>query len=175
MAVRMQAKGALGSWLIGAAALGLLVWAMLDFIRLNTAAPIVAARIPVAGELAPMPIAREAIALHRLLPDATDDLGAWVRLDGTVVGAVTAQGVWVRDLRDNVVLVVPGPDGPGALRLATLSAGDAVRIVGRVALLPRERQEQRFAAAGLVLPQTAQVIRDIMIQPAEDGIERLAQ
>lgn len=173
--MRMDAKEAIGSWLIAAVAVVLLVWAVLDFVRLNSDAPIMLAQAPRAAELAPALLASNAIALHRLLPDATDDLGTLVRLDGTVVGAVTAHGVWVRDMRDNVVFVVATQLGNDAVPLSSLEAGDAVRIVGRVARLTPEQQGARFAAAGLVLPETALVIRDVKILAAEDGFERLEE
>src|SRR5690606_37097418 len=80
--VRRASLGAGWAWGIGAAALLLSVWAVLDFveaIREEAARGVVAS--PAAEPAPPSPL--DAIELHRLLPDATDDLGALVRVDGT--------------------------------------------------------------------------------------------
>lgn len=110
--------------------------------------------------------------LHRLLPDATDQVGRPTRLDGTVVGHPAPNGFWVRDLRDNIVFVAFAPPAspPSALR-----AGSTVRVWGKVALFPAAEQVERLNAAGLVLSTNAIVVRDVQLRTAEGGVELLVR
>lgn len=164
--------GAAWSWLITLAALALLVWAVVDFVQPGgdgRLRPVVA---PAGAESVVAAPVGEAIELHRLLPDATDDLGKPVRLDGTVVGESSPVGFWVRDLRDNIILVaIADPGGDPAF--PAVDQGDAVRVRGVVALLAPQEQAARLQRAGLVLPTSAVVIRDIKVVPTEGGVEVL--
>jgi hypothetical protein len=87
-------------------------------------------------------------------------------VDGMVVGDTSPAGFWVRDFRDYIIFV----QGEQALHL---EAGDAVRVVGRIVLLTAEEQADRLERAGLVVPASAIVIRDVKVLPTADGIELL--
>ena len=169
--MRRASLGAGWAWGIGAAALLLSVWAVLDFVeamREEAARGVVAS--PAAEPAPPSPL--DAIELHRLLPDATDDLGALVRVDGTVA-AVAGDGFWVRDLRDNVVYVVLPARGWKRRGDAELEPGAAVSVLGVVALVA-PRDAPRIDTAALAVPASAVVVRDIRILPLERGVAVLA-
>ncbi len=158
------------SWFIGAVAVGLFAWGVAELLGVGPGGPAVTTSTPIAAEIAPAGRSEPIMELHRLLPDATDDLGRLVSVDGTVVGDASPAGFWVRDLRDNIVFVGEGTGGPPGL-----TAGDAVRVVGRVALLPPDEQAHRLERAGLVLPASAIVIRDVKVLPTAGGIEVLRE
>lgn len=158
-----------GAWIIGVAALALAGWAVVDLIHADAELPAIRS--------VPAPAAAEAIGspggivpLHRLLPDATDDLGRRVRLDGVVVGAVLPAGFWVRDLRDNIVFVAVSAPGDGR---PAVRRGDMVRVRGVVALLGPGDDAPLREAAGLAVPPAAILIRDIQVRAAAEAIERL--
>lgn len=123
-------SGAAAPWLIGMAAAGCGVWAVVDFVaaaRPDAPAAVVAEATPARDA------AGRAVELHRLLADGDllDDVGALVSVTGQVVDPVGGGGFWVRDLRDYVVRVTSG-ERP--------RAGARVRVVGRLdrlAALPR--------------------------------------
>jgi len=158
-------------WGIGGVALLLSVWAVFDFVdamreeAARGVAPSTAAEQP-----PPSPL--DAVELHRLLPDATDDLGALVRVDGTVA-AVGRDGFWVRDLRDNIVYVALPSGGWKRRGGATLAPGAAVSVLGVIGLVaPREAPS--LDTSELAAPVSAVVIRDIRILPLERGVVVLA-
>lgn len=159
------------SWVISVTAVGLFVWGVAELIGVGgTTSPAAGVILP-ATELGRGLEAAPIIALHRLLPDATDDLGRRVRIDGSVVGAATIAGFWVRDLRDNIVFV--GGRGEERATWPPVRAGDAVRVVGVVALLSPSEQARRLERAGLVIPERAIVVRDIKVVASPEGVEVL--
>lgn len=170
-------EDAAGSWLIGLIATALVLWAATEFVGFDRggraagfdAVPVVSADPGL--QLA----ANDVVEMHRLLPDATGAIGRTVLLAGTVVGEASPVGFWVRDLRDNIVFVSVAADTMDAEGQARpeLRAGDPVRVRGVVTLLPPDEQAERLAGAGLVLPATAVVVRDVKIQPVEGGVEVL--
>lgn len=160
-----EREGAAWSWFIGAVAVGLLAWAVAELVGVGGGGAVVTVSRPVAGEPAPGVRGEPVVELHRLLPDATDDLGRLVSVDGTVAGDPSSAGFWVRDFRDNIIFV------EGAR--AVVRAGVAVRVVGRVALLLPDEQADRLERAGLVVPASAVVIRDVKIVPTAGGIDVL--
>ena len=169
--MRRASLGAGWAWGIGAVALLLSVWAVLDFLdamREEAARGVVTST---AAEQAP-PSPLDAIELHRLLPDATNDLGALVRVDGTVA-AVRGDGFWVRDLRDNIVYVVLPSRARKRRGEAELLPGAAVSVLGVVGLVA-PRDAPRIDTAALAVPASAVVVRDIRILPLERGVAVLA-
>ncbi|HEX6940391.1 MAG TPA: hypothetical protein VF158_13335 [Longimicrobiales bacterium] len=163
-----EPDGAVWTWFIGIVAVGLFAWGVADLVGVGAGEPAAATWAPAAAEIERGGRSETIVELHRLLPDATDDLGRLVAVDGTVVGEASAAGFWVRDLRDNIVFVGDGSGGH-----PRIEAGDEVRVVGRVALLPPGEQADRLERAGLVIPATAVVIRDVKVQPMSGGIEVL--
>src|SRR5690606_26608946 len=123
-----------------------------------------------AAEPAPSPL--DAIELHRLLPDATDDLGTLVRVDGTIA-AVVGDGFWVRDLRDNVVYVVLPSRARKRRGTEEVEPGAAVSVLGVVGLVA-PGEVPRLDANARAVPASAVVVRDIRIVPLERGIAVLA-
>jgi len=169
--VNRASLGASWAWGIGVAALLLSVWAVLDFLdamREEATRGVVAST---ADEPKP-PSPLDAVELHRLLPDATDDLGVLVRVDGTVA-AVAKDGFWVRDLRDNVVYVVL-PSGARKRRgEAALVPGAAVSVLGTIGLVA-PRDAPPLDTTALAAPPSAVVVRDVRILPLERGVAILA-
>lgn len=159
--------GAGWTWFICIAAVVLFVWGVAELIGVGGSEPAVIQAGSMATGLGAAPRDDAVVELHRLLPDATDDLGRLVSVDGAVVGEASRAGFWVRDLRDNIVFV----DVEGGL--TRISAGAEVRVVGRVALFSPGEQADRLERAGLVVPATARVIRDVKVQPMSGGIEVL--
>lgn len=148
---------------IGFAAVVLVVAAVVEFVGSPPGAATAAANVPAAAET---PATESAVPLHRLMPDATDDLGRLVRVDGTVARVEPATGFWVRDLRGNTIFIATQDAMADAL-----VRGEAVRIVGRVGLVPPETARDRDAAVG---GDGADVIvRDVELAPVAAGIERL--
>jgi hypothetical protein len=141
-----------GAWAVGALAAACAIWAVADFVT--------AARADAPDEriLAERSAERSsnAVELHRLLPDASAHVGREVRVDGTVVGAGTAGGFFVRDLRDNVVFV-GSPARPGA--------GTAVRVEGVLEPMPPEEEKERVREAGAaaVAGSDARLLRDVQV------------
>lgn len=172
--MRGDVEGAAGSWLISLIAGALLFWAVMELLELRGGPQVGGfhAVSSVATEPGALPAFDSAIELHRLLPDATGSIGRTVRLDGSIVGEASALGFWVRDLRDNIVFVTAGAEGRSQPR-DELRAGDAVRVYGVIARLSPIEQAERLSGAGLVLPSSAIVVRDIEILAAPDGIEVL--
>lgn len=170
-------EDAAGSWLIGLIAAALLFWAVAEFIGLDRGSRTTSfdAASPLSAEPGLQLAANDEVEMHRLLPDATGSIGRTVLLAGTVVGEASPVGFWVRDLRDNIVFVSVAADSGEAEGQARpeLRAGDLVRVRGIVALLPPDEQAERLAGAGLVLPATAVVVRDVKIQPVRGGVEVL--
>lgn len=160
------------AWLIGLIALGLMVWGVIEFLQIGTERPIQIAEISPAAEEAGRTgsVGRGAIELHRLLPDATQQLGTEVRLDGTVVGDATRSGFWVRDLRDNVVFVETGVDSSDMP-----VRGDPVRVLGIVALLPLKQQAEHWENVQRTVPSSALVIRDVQVVTVNGGVEVLEE
>lgn len=168
--MRRASLGAGWAWGIGLAALVLSVWAVLDFMdamREEAARGTVTAA---AAEPAPSPL--DAIELHRLLPDATDDLGTLVRVDGTVA-AVFDGGFWVRDLRDNVVYVALPARARKRGGSAAVEPGAAVSVLGVVGLIA-PGEALRVDVEALAVPASAVVVRDVRIVPLERGVAVLA-
>lgn len=153
-------------WLISLIAFVLFLWGVAELLGIGGGGPRFATSTTIAAEVLPTGAGERATELHHLLPDATDDLGRLVFIDGTVVGDTSPAGFWVRDLRDNIIFV----DGEATTRLET---GDAVRIVGHIALLSPEEQADRLERAGLVVPTSAIVIRDVKVELAAGGVEVL--
>lgn len=154
------------SWLISLIALGLFIWGVAELLGLSDHEPVVSTSVGVAAELSTLRRGEMPTELHNLLPDATDDIGRLVSVDGMVVGDTSPAGFWVRDFRDYIIFV----QGEQALHL---EAGDAVRVVGRIVLLTAEERADRLERAGLVVPASAIVIRDVKVLPTADGIELL--
>lgn len=143
-------RGAAAPWLIGLAAVGCGMWAVVDFVA--------AARPDAPGVVAVDPPATRAAAgrpveLHRLLADGDglDDVGALVAMDGTVAGAPGAAGFWLRDLRDNVVWIDSG---------AQPRAGALVRVVGRLERMAAGPAPARAPAGA------GTVVRDVRVAAA---------
>jgi hypothetical protein len=152
-------------WGIALVATLIAVWAVLDFVAALREEAVRGVGVPLAAEVRPSP--RDAIELHRLLPDATDDLGTLVRVDGTVV-AVVADGFWLRDLRDNVVFILDPRTGRRR-RGAELKTGAAVTVVGVVGLIP-PGEAPLIDVAELPVPSSAVVVRDIRVEPIARGV-----
>lgn len=153
------------AWGIGLVATLISVWAVLDFVDALREEAVRGVGAPLAAEAPRSP--RDAIELHRLLPDATDDLGMLVRVDGTVA-AVVRDGFWLRDLRDNVVFIVD-PRPSRKRRDAELTAGAAVTVVGVVGLIP-PGEAPAIDVSELPVPPSAVVVRDIRIEPIARGV-----
>ncbi|HEX7118694.1 MAG TPA: hypothetical protein VF212_07905 [Longimicrobiales bacterium] len=168
MHAETEPEGAGWTWFIGIVALGLFGWGVAELMGVGAGVPASVTSAQLAAELAPPGGNESIVELHRLLPDATDDLGRMVAVDGTVVGEASNSGFWVRDLRDNIVFVGAGTDP-----MPRIETGDDVRVVGRVALLPPDEQANRLERAGLVVPATAVVIRDVKVMPTPGGVELL--
>ncbi|HEX7090044.1 MAG TPA: hypothetical protein VF192_07895 [Longimicrobiales bacterium] len=158
------------AWGIGLVAILISVWAVLDFVDAVREEAVRGAGAPLAAEAPRSP--RDAIELHRLLPDATDDLGTLVRVDGTVA-AVIGDGFWLRDLRDNVVFIVD-PRASRRRRDAELKAGSAVTVVGVIGLIP-PGDAPVLDVAELPVPPSAVVVRDIRIEPIPRGVAVLGR
>lgn len=160
------------AWLIGLIALGLGVWGVIEFLQIGGERPVQVAEISPATEEAGgvRSVRHGAVELHRLLPDATHQLGTEVRLDGTVVGDATRTGFWVRDLRDNVVFVETGADSSDMP-----VRGDPVRVLGIVALLPLKQQAEHWENVQRTVPSSALVIRDVKVVTVNGGIEVLEE
>jgi hypothetical protein len=170
--VRSTGGEAAWSWFISLIAFGLVFWAIVEF--LNPRAGSSLRIVPATETAVAWPDLVEAtVELHRLLPDATDDLGRPVQVDGTVVGESSAAGFWVRDLRDNVVYIAREGAAPSRSAPLSLHPGDPVRVRGVIAILTPREQAERLERAGLVVPSNAVVIRDVKILSNEDGIEVL--
>jgi hypothetical protein len=165
----VERREAAWTGLIALCALALLVLAVLELVDPGRGETMI--RPAAENQLLAAP-GRLVTELHRLLPDATDQVGRPARLDGTVVGQPAPQGFWVRDLRDNIVFVgfAPPSAPPPALR-----AGSTVRVWGKVALFPTAEQIERLNAAGLVLSANAIVVRDVQLRTAEGGVELLVR
>jgi len=161
-----EPNGAGWTWFICIAAVGLFLWGVAELIGVGGSGAEMArsggALLDLGARIRDDPV----IELHRLLPDATDDLGRSVTVDGAVVGEASRMGFWIRDLRDNIVFV----DAEGGTH-APVETGTEVRVVGRVALFAPGEQADRLERAGLVVPATARVIRDVKVQPLPGGIE----
>lgn len=155
-----------GSVSIGLLAVGLLAWAVIELVFAGTGAFVHRTDAAPAAELA-SERAREAIAFHELMPDATDDLGRLVHVNGTVLVVKRDAGFWVRDLRDHVVFVTSGTAAAPPLP----QPDDAVRVRGVVSLFSLEARSQRLAAVEPVLPDDALVVRGVKIVPLRDGVE----
>jgi len=161
-----ESSGTGWTWFIYIVVFGLVAWGVAELIGVGAgrADVVRSTTAGLGGVVRDDPI----VELHRLLPDATDDLGRPVSVDGAVVGEASRAGFWLRDLRDNIVFV--DVEGAG---YASVEAGDEVRVVGRVALFSPGEQADRLERAGLVVPATARVIRDVKVQPLPGGIEIL--
>lgn len=134
----------------GAAAL-LLSAGIVDLLR--PADPTPAVDAPAAARSA------AAVELHRLLPDASDDVGKTARLDGTVA-RVDGRGLWVRDFRDYLVYVIVA-DGLEALP----SVGAAVTVVGILErLVPAPAWTGTPARSGLIVRDVALRARSAELQ-----------
>ncbi|HET9983930.1 MAG TPA: hypothetical protein VFQ38_10100 [Longimicrobiales bacterium] len=150
--MRKRRRGVVGAWAVGALAAACALWAVADFV--------VAARADAPDEriLAERPAGErgDVVELHRLLPDASDHVGRAVRVDGTVVGAGTAGGFFVRDLRDNVVFVGSA---------ARPGAGTPVRVEGVLEPLPPAEETERLQEAGAaaVAGRDARLLRDVQV------------
>lgn len=155
------------TWFICIAAVGLFIWGVAELIGVGGSEPAMIQVGSMATELGATGRDDAVVELHRLLPDATDDLGRLVSVDGAVVGEASRVGFWLRDLRDNIVFVDAGGDA------SRIEPGAEVRVVGRVALFSPGEQADRLQRAGLVVPATARVIRDVKVQPMSGGIEVL--
>lgn|GEM_PF-531153 len=158
------------AWSISLIALALIVMGVVEFVRPGTGRPVDLGRRG-AGAMATDQFDAPAgpIELHQLLPDATSEIGRGVMIAGTIVGAPSDLGFWVRDLRDNIVFVAD---------VALAESGDArpgraVRIRGSIALFPPIDQDREFRAAGLVVPAGAIVVRGVRIDALAGGVEIL--
>lgn len=158
--VRGDMRGAVGSWLISLVVGAFVFWVVLELLGVRS--------VP-SGEFV---TSTDAIELHRLLPEVTGSLGRVVRLDGAVVGGVLDDGFWVRDLRDNIIFVGVDPADRVAV-LDGLRAGTAVRVHGVLELFSPVERAERLAGAGLVLPASVVVVREIKVLPTREGIEIL--
>lgn len=148
-------------------AAGLLVMAAIDFIRPDRGETVdLGARTEWAG----MGRGGEVVELHRLLPDATADLGREVLVAGTIVGEVDTEGFWVRDLRDNIIHI---SDRSGGAEMGLRRPGQTVRVRGTIAILAPPDQAGRLRAAGLVISAGSNLIREIEVQAGPGGIEVL--
>jgi len=145
----------------------LLFWAVAELLglRLDRPGPLLSTGAPITTEVT----SSGPIALHRLLPDASNDLGRLVTLDGTVVGDPSRSGFWVKDLRDNVVFV----SGESGADLAEVEAGSVVRVLGVIVRLTADEQAEYLGTAGLVVPASALIVRDVKVAALAGGIEVL--
>ena len=89
-----EPNGAGWTWFICIAAVGLFLWGVAELIGVGGSGAEMARSGGVArswGKDTDDPV----IELHRLLPDATDDLGRSVTVDGAVVGEASRMGFWI--------------------------------------------------------------------------------
>lgn len=162
------------SWAIVIASLVLFILAVADFIRPDGVTSLdLAGWRPVQEEPPSVWAMEESLEFFRLLPDATDDLGRAVRVDGAVVGRPMSSGFWVRDLRDNIVFVSHSSERAFRNSRRVVRPGGSVRVRGVVSLFPSAEQAEQLRLAGLVVPASAVVIRDVKILSPERGIEVL--
>ncbi|MFW6202255.1 MAG: hypothetical protein ACOC8B_06740 [Gemmatimonadota bacterium] len=126
-------------------------------------------------ELAAEPASEErggpagAVPLHTLLPDLTDVVGRVVRVEGTVAAVEAGAGFWVSDLRGNAVYVAAA-----GVADRSVSSGDAVRVTGRLELVPEAANERGVEAlAGAWDEGAGQLIRTVELAPVEGGVVRL--
>lgn len=160
-----------GAGLIGALALALLVWAVADFVFAGTDVVVRWVDAPPAAEVVAHSPTGEAIELHRLMPDATNDLGRLVRLNGTVLAVKPGAGFWVRDLRDHVVYVASGAEDDAPLP----APGSAVSVRGVVSLFSPEGRSERRGEVEAMMPENALVVWGVKLVPLHDGIERVGR
>lgn len=158
------------SWSIGLVALALFTVAIIQLARPG-AGETVDLTAGQTADLANMRGNSGLAELHRLLPNASADLGRPVRVAGTIIGQPSPAGFWVRDLRDNVVFIMIDSTIPLAQNEAR--AGRAVRVRGNIVLFPPAEQAAQLRAAGLVLPAGAVVVREIKVLAADGGVELL--
>lgn len=149
---------------IGLFALAAVIWAGAEFVDTGRESSIVVVSGAAAAE-----VAWEPIPFHRLMPEAADDLGRPVVLDGTVAAVAESGGLWVRDLRGYTVYV-PRAEG---VNLWAFAAGDPVRVRGRIALLPAGNASERIGEAERGLEAGALLVRGVMIVPRAGGVEAL--
>lgn len=160
------------SWSIGVVAAGLLIMAVIEFVRPRSGETVdLSGGIPAAETSDGMHLGSGTPELYRILPDASADLGRTVQVAGTIIGHPSGEGFWVRDLRDNIIFIADRALTPGDQGAAR--PGRAVRVRGVIALFPRAEQEAEFRAAGLVLPAGANVVREVKVTALDGGIEVL--
>lgn len=160
-------RNAAGAWSIVLLAAVLLAWAVIDFVFAGTDRVVRWVDAPSAAEAVAPAGTVEAIDFHRLMPDATDDLGRVVRVDGRVLAVDAGSGFWLRDLRDHVVYVaaderdrpLPAPD-------------DLVAVRGVVTIFSPDARRRPLAEAARLLPADALVVKAVKIVPVRDGIRR---